>query len=97
LLQPSSPPVAQKADALTNSTLTVGLGTVTYAFDRCGNDVCLLTDLFHKSNPFVNASLVEVQGLQREYDRWVGYRERVCLYLNRHSLLHTFINDTVDA
>ena len=95
MLQPSSLPVAQKADAFTNPTLTDGLGT--YASDQCGNDVCLLTDLFHKGDPFVNASLVEVQGLQREYDRWVGYRERVCLFLNRHSLLLAFINDSVDA
>ncbi|DBA66797.1 TPA: hypothetical protein ACH3X2_001938 [Trebouxia sp. C0005] len=47
--------------------------------------VCIavsITDLFHKSNPFVSASLVEVQGLQREYDRWVGYRERAWIAVN---------------
>ena len=27
----------------------------------------------------MHADLVEVQGLQKEYDRWVGYRERVSL------------------
>ncbi len=45
----------------------------------------------------MHASLVEVQGLQREYDRWVGYRERVCLYLNRHSSVHAFMDDAVDG
>lgn len=47
--------------------------------------VCIavsVTDLFHKGDPFVNASLVEVQGLQREYDRWVGYRERAWIAVN---------------
>ena len=41
------------------------------------NYMLLSADVLHKSHPFVNASLVEVQGLQKEYDRWVGYRERV--------------------
>lgn len=41
--------------------------------------VCkLYADLLHKSDPFVHVDLVEVQGLQREYDRFLGYRERVC-------------------
>ncbi len=43
----------------------------------------------------MHASLVEVQGLQREYERWVGYRERVCLYLNRQSSLHAFLDDAI--
>ena len=40
--------------------------------------VQLYADLLHKSDPFVHVDLVEVQGLQREYDRFLGYRERVC-------------------
>ena len=45
----------------------------------------ILADYIHTSNPFVHASLVEVQGLQREYDRWVGYRERASRRYNCHA------------
>ena len=39
------------------------------------------TDHIHSSNPSIHADLIEVQGLHKEYDRWVGYRERVCVCL----------------
>lgn len=41
-----------------------------------------LTDYIHTSNPSIHAGLVEVQGLHKEYDRWVGYRERAWVAVN---------------
>ena len=34
-------------------------------------------DFLDKHQPVVEASLVEIQGLQKEYDRWVGTKDKV--------------------
>ena len=71
---PSCHMVADSADSLTQLRM------------RC---VRLYADLLHKSDPFVHVDLVEVQGLQREYDRFLGHRERVCCLLVTKS--HAFV------